>query len=190
MSNIRPAFNLLWLSDNRDNIFKMLKNFPTFGTKFLNFKQTFLQQIQYLWQSGQCYPIGSNKTSQIQLNPAKFSRVWMTQCCLTFIHCAVLNVSNHTNYSVLQNIVINYPCPQHSPRAYIKYKQLIKKLKSWGGQSWWVMDSGLPTGVGGQSWHSPCDLANNFLGSMFSITSPWYFLSSPKLSLVPTVIYR
>ena len=38
-----------------------------------------------------------------------------------------------------------------------------QKLNSWGGQSWWLMDSGLPTSGlppsgqswGGQSWHSP-----------------------------------
>ena len=42
--------------------------------------------------------------------------------------------------------------------------QTIHKIhNSWGGQSWWLMDSGLPTSGlppsgqswGGQSWHSP-----------------------------------
>ena len=35
--------------------------------------------------------------------------------------------------------------PQYSPRAHIKHKQFIKKHNSWGGQSWWLMDSELPT---------------------------------------------
>ena len=42
-------------------------------------------------------------------------------------------------------------------------KTIHLKLNSWGGQSWWLMDSGLPTSElppsgqswGGQSWHSP-----------------------------------